>query len=186
MASPKGGKAPLDPSSVEAFSKDESSVNFLNHHKSLWENTQPLSNFAGKASDFDAIFFPGGHGPMFDLADDKVSQELTADFWEQGKVVAAVCHGPAALVNVKLGNGEWLLKGKRVSAFTNSEEEAMDMAKVMPFELETEIKNRTGAGGFEKEVDFKEKVVVDGKLITGQNPASALGVGKAIAEALGI
>ena len=124
---------------------------------------------------------------MLDLATDPTSQALVAELWAQGKVVAAVCHGPAALVNVKTGgDGAYLLEGKKVTAFSNSEEDAAGFASAMPFALETLANERTGGNGFEKAGDWQEKVVVDGRLITGQNPASALGVGKAIAEALGV
>jgi len=185
FASPKGGVAPLDPASVEAFAKDESSTNFHKNKKALWENTEKLENLAGKASDFDAIFYPGGHGPMFDLVSDKASQQLIADFYNQGKPVAAVCHGPAVLLHVTLPSGEPLVKGKEVTGFTNDEEEQFNYTKYMPFLLETELDKKSG-GKFVKAEPWAEKVVVEGNLITGQNPASAKGVGLALAKALGI
>jgi putative intracellular protease/amidase len=183
FASPKGGEAPLDPGSVEAF-QDSSSVNFHKNHKDLYSNTKTLSSLS--ASSFDAIFFPGGHGPMFDLATDSHAQKLTADLWSAGKVVAAVCHGPAGLVNVKLPDGKYLLEGRKATGFSNDEEEASGLKDAMPFLLETEMKKRMGEGKYEKAGNWQEKVVVDGRLITGQNPASGKGVGEEIAKALGV
>ncbi|KAI1412549.1 ThiJ/PfpI family protein [Hypoxylon sp. FL1857] len=186
IASPKGGVAPLDPNSLQPWIQDDSSsANFYNNKKALWENTAKISDFLGRADEFDAIFFPGGHGPMFDLATDKDSIALINEFWAKGKVTSAVCHGPAAFVNVKLPSGESLLKGRDVSAFTNAEEDAVGMSKYMPFKLEDKIKE--GGANFQKASEpWAPTVCVAGKLITGQNPASAKGVGEAIAKALGV
>ncbi|KAK3294330.1 class I glutamine amidotransferase-like protein [Chaetomium fimeti] len=181
LASPAGGPAPLDPSSVEAASDDAVSQGFLTERNALWEATEPLVSFLGRADEFAALFFPGGHGPMFDLAVDPTSQALVQEFAAKGKVVAAVCHGPAALVGV-----EGLLEGKAVTGFTNAEEEAVGLDAAMPFALEDRLVEVVGKGGrFEKAAEkWGEKVVVDGKLITGQNPASAKGVGEAIVRAV--
>lgn len=185
VASPSGGCAPVDPTSVEFSKADPVSLSFLDGQKSLWEKTSTLSSFLGKADQFDAIFFPGGHGPMYDLAIDPVSQQLVAEFWSKGRVVAALCHGPAALVNVKLPDGTFLLKGKAVTGFSNDEEDSAKLSEFMPFMLETKLQEASG-GKYEKAAQlYAEKVVVDGKLITGQNPASARGVGEAITKALG-
>ena len=185
IASPKGGLAPLDQNSVNMFKSDESSMRFLNEHKELWEKTRPLVNFAGRAADFDAIFYPGGHGPMFDLAEDHGSQQLAADFHDAGKVVAAVCHGPAALLDVRVAGGAPLLAGRRVTGFSNAEEDAGGYTDVMPFALETRLREVSGGGFVKADQDWAEKVVVDGRVITGQNPASARGVGEAIVKAIG-
>ena len=185
MASPKGGVAPLDPGSVKMFEKDESSVNFLNSQKKLWEQTTPLREFLGRADEFDALFFPGGHGPMFDLATDVDSNRLVREFWAAGKPVAAVCHGPAALANVTLEDGSRLVKGRTVTGFTNVEEDQVQLTGAMPFLLETAL-NDAGAKFVKADEPWGAKVVTDGKLITGQNPASAKGVGEAILAALGI
>lgn len=193
VASPKGGEAPLDPSSVEAFKEDASSVAFLNNKKSVWANTIPLRELAGDdataqatAKKYDALFYPGGHGPMYDLAFDKESHRLAAAFAAEGKVLSAVCHGPAALANVRLNNDEsqpYLVSGRRVNSFTDAEEKAAQLEGVVPFLLETRLKEV--GGNFEKAAElWGEKVVVDGKLITGQNPASAKGVGAAIVGAV--
>ncbi len=185
MASPAGGTAPLDPRSVEAFKGDASCVSFLQNHTAVWETTTELSSLAGQAADFDAVFFPGGHGPMFDLATDATSQALVADLAGRDRPVAAVCHGSAALVNVVLANGEPLLKGKTVTGFSNSEENAAGMSRYMPFMLETKLDEVTGGRYVKADKDWAEKVVVDGNVITGQNPASARGVGEAIVKAIG-
>lgn len=185
FASPTGGAAPLDPASVEMSAQDEVSQTFLKEQKDLWENTLPLASFLGKSGDFDAIFFPGGHGPMYDLAIDETSQKLIAEFWDAGKPVASVCHGPAALVNVKTSSGGYLIDGKKVTGFSNAEEDQMQLSEAMPFLLETAMKQR-GATYLKADEAWGEKVVVDGKLITGQNPASAKAVGEAIVKALGV
>lgn len=194
VASPKGGEAPLDPSSVEAFKEDPSSVEFLNTKKSVWSDTIKLDTIAGSpeaaaatAAKYDALFYPGGHGPMFDLAFDKQSHYLAAAFNKAGKVVSAVCHGPAAIVNVRENpddeSSAFIVKGKTVNGFTDDEERAVQLEKVVPFLLETRFKE-VGAN-FVKAADWQEKVVVDGNIITGQNPASASAVGAAIVKALG-
>ncbi|KAL1872035.1 hypothetical protein VTK73DRAFT_1703 [Phialemonium thermophilum] len=186
VASPAGGLAPLDPNSVEASKEDASSVSFLNTQKSLWEKTTKLDAIADKAADeYDALFFPGGHGPMFDLANDPTSQRVAAAFAAKGKPVAAVCHGPAALVGVKdPRTGEYLLKGKTVTGFSNDEEEAVGLTKAMPFLLESRLNEVSGGKYVKADKPWEAKVVVDGNVITGQNPASAKGVGEAIVKAL--
>lgn len=184
IASPKGGVAPLDPASVEMFKSDASSTDFLANHKAIWENTRPLSEFANAADTYDAIFVPGGHGPMYDLATDPTSIKLIASFAEKGKVVAAVCHGPAAFVNVKLSDGTHLLQGKEVTGFSNAEEDSVDLSQYMPFMLETKL-NEVSGGKYVKAADpWAEKVVVAGNVITGQNPASAHKIGEEVLKAL--
>lgn len=186
-ASPKGGKAPLDPSSVEMFKADESSASFLKSQTALWEKTEPISSFLGKTSEFAGLFFPGGHGPMFDLAVDKESIALINEFVAANKPVGAVCHGPAVFVNVTLPGGRHLLTGKEVTGFSNAEEEAVGLTKHVPFSLEDRIKE---AGAIYKKAPelWAPYVLVadDGKLITGQNPGSSKAVGEAFAKALGL
>jgi len=182
LVSPKGGDAPLDPSSIEMFKSDKVATDFL-EKKALWQNTAKLSEYVGRADEFDAVFVPGGHGPMYDLAVDPTSQKLIAEFASKGKVVSALCHGPAAFVNVRLPDGKHLLEGKTVTGFTNVEEEQVGLTKVVPFLLEDEMRKTSKA--FETAAEpWGEKVVVDGKLITGQNPASAKAVGEAILKAI--
>lgn len=183
VASPHGGAAPLDPSSVEVAKDDSVSVEFLHNSSALWEVTEKVSDFLGKADEFDAIFFPGGHGPMFDLPVDQDSQKLIAEFWEKQKVVSAVCHGPAALVNVKLANGQLLLKDREVTGFSNAEEDQVGLSQAVPFLLEDKLKE-AGTTYKKNAENWGVKVVVDGRLITGQNPASAHAVGEAIVKAV--
>ncbi|KAJ0131130.1 Glyoxalase 3 [Colletotrichum tanaceti] len=185
FASPKGGVAPLDQASVEMFSSDPSSKNFLENNKAVWEKTEPLSKFAGRASEFDALFYPGGHGPMYDLAFDADSHRLIADFVAQNKPVASVCHGPAAIVNAKTADGEYLVKGKTVTGFSNTEEDQAGYTAEMNFLLEERLK-QNGGNYVLADAPWGEKVVTDGLVITGQNPASAHAVGKAIVKALGL
>lgn len=131
---------------------------------------------------YSAILYVGGHGVMWDFPDNAAVHAITRSMYEKGEIVAAVCHGPAALVNIKLSDGSWLVQGKKVAAFTDAEEQEVGMANVVPFLLETELKNRGAL--HQAAANWQEKVVVDGNLITGQNPQSATGVGKAILAAL--
>ncbi|MBC7827605.1 MAG: type 1 glutamine amidotransferase domain-containing protein [Chitinophagaceae bacterium] len=171
LASPKGGQPPIDPKSAEPGSQTEATRRF-DKDKELQDelaNTIPLNDV--NSEDFDAIFYPGGHGPLWDLTSDPKSIQLIQDFWMAGKPVAAVCHAPAVLLKVMLQNGEPLLKGKRVTGFTNSEEEAVGLTEIVPFLLENELKNKGGV--YSKKADWASYVVTDGTLITGQNPASS-------------
>ncbi|KAI1277380.1 DJ-1/PfpI family protein [Xylaria sp. FL0933] len=186
-ASPKGGVAPLDPGSVEMSKEDASAQAFAREKKAVWEQTQPLSSFKGRADEFAALFYPGGHGPMFDLVDDADSIAVIEEFASKGKVVAAVCHGPVVLVNAKRKeDGKPLLADREATGFNNAEEDAVGMSQYMPFMLEDRIK-AVGAKYKKAEQPWGELVLVQdgGKLITGQNPASAKGVGEAILKAIG-
>jgi putative intracellular protease/amidase len=186
VASPNGGEAPLDPYSVEATKEDPICVKFLKSHESLWKNTVKLDMILGHAGDYEAIFFVGGHGPMFDLAENPTSHKLINEFYAKSKIISAVCHGPAALTHVKLPSGEYLLSNQPVTALSNSEEDAVGMTSAMPFSLEDKLNEATGGKFVKAKNDFEAKVVVarDGQLITGQNPASAAGVGQAIYDAI--
>jgi putative intracellular protease/amidase len=175
FVSPKGGKSPCDPASIEAFKDDEGCKKFFadDEAQKLVNETGKLSDV--KAADFDAVFYPGGHGPVVDLAFDEVSFKLINDFYASGKIVSAVCHAPAVFVNVKLPDGTPFIQGKKFAGFTNEEEEQAQGAALVPFLLETEL---TKQGGIHEKVDaWGVKVVVDdsGKstVLTGQNPASA-------------
>merc|ERR1711939_434157 len=164
--SPKGGKAPLDPSSVEASKDDQASQKFLKEEIAVTEKTEKLADHIGKSGDYDALFYVGGHGPMFDLAKDETSH---------------------ALAYVKLSDGSYLIKDAEVTGFSNTEEDTVQLSKYMPFMLEDALK-QNGGKYVKADQDWGEKVVVsgkDGKLITGQNPASAAAVGKAILKAIG-
>ncbi|KAF8462984.1 putative chaperone protein HSP31 [Kalaharituber pfeilii] len=174
VASPKGGEAPVDPSSVEAFAEDEQAQSFYREKKDLWTKTHKLDEFLGRANEFAAIFVVGGHGPMWDLRHNETSQKLISEFAEAGKIVSAVCHGSAALVNVKLANGESLVHGQSVTGFSDDEESAAQLTHAVPYLLESELA-KSGAK-YEKAPELwaaKVAVARNGKLITGQNPASA-------------
>ncbi|KAF3935875.1 hypothetical protein ABW20_dc0100750 [Dactylellina cionopaga] len=188
VASPRGGNAPLDPNSIEAFKTDEACTRFLNEKKHLWEKSEMLFKFMGKASQFDALFYVGGHGPMFDLVTDPASLEIIKQFYEKGKIVSAVCHGPAVFVNVTLANGEHLLHDQPVTGFSDFEEDAVGLLQAMPFSLETELSKKS-RGRYEKaDEPWGPKVVVGrgGRLITGQNPASAGPIARELLKQLGV
>ena len=178
FASIKGGVVPMDPGSYDLT--DSTNRKFIDDKilLSKLSRTTPLNQI--NADDYAGVFFPGGHGTVFDLPKSDALAELVANIFENDGIVAAVCHGPSALLNVKLRNGEHLVKGKHINSFTDDEEREVKLDKVVPFLLETELKKRGAL--FEKADIQKEKVVVDGKLVTGQNPESALGVGIAIAK----
>lgn len=171
LASPKGGQPPLDPKSdlpeyqtplTKRFRMDTAAQAELAVTKKLAEVF---------ADNFDAVFYPGGHGPMWDMPDNPISIALIEAFVAADKPVAAVCHAPVAFVNVRGRDGEYLVKGKRVTGFTNTEEEAMGLTKVVPFLLEDRLKERGGI--FSKTDNWIPYVQVDGNLVTGQNPASS-------------
>jgi putative intracellular protease/amidase len=186
VVSPKGGVAPLDQASVEMFKEDASATEFYKTKSALWEKTEKLSNYVGNTSQFDAIFYPGGHGPMFDLVTDKDSIALINEFVAAGKPVSAVCHGPVVFTNVELPNGKNILAGKEVTGFSNAEEDQAGMTQYMPFLLEDKMKE---VGGLYKAAEpWSEFAIVqdDGKFITGQNPASGKAVGEALAKAIGV
>ena len=170
FASPKGGPAPIDPQSLDAGNDVEVKA-FLEDKKAQdgLANTKKLSQVINQ--EFDGLFYPGGHGPMFDLAKDLDSQEICKKIWEQGKPVAALCHGPAAIANVKLSNGSFLVNGKKVTGFSNDEEEGVGLTNQVPFLLEDVLK--ANGGTYQKNGMWQPHVVVDGKLLTAQNPASA-------------
>lgn len=181
VASPSGGPAPLDPSSITAAKDDRISTDFLEKHSSLWTQTNALSTFLGKAADFSAVFFVGGHGPMFDLSRDPECARLVLDFAKHARVVSAVCHGPAALLHPDLKS---FLDGANVTGFSNSEENAVGLSDAVPFSLEDRLKEH--GAKYSKGDDWKEHVVVakGGLLITGQNPASAGGVARKVRDAV--
>ena len=182
IASPEGGQPPVDPKSekIEAqtvatkrFYKDAVTIEKVAHSHKLSEV---------KYSDYDAVFYPGGHGPLWDLANDKNSIKLIEDFYNHQKPIAFVCHSPAALIKVKAENGEALVKGKRVTGFSDSEEEIVGLTKVVPFLLEDELK-KLGAH-YSKGVDWGSYTQQDGLLITGQNPGSSEEVAKLLLKSL--
>jgi len=170
IASPLGGQPPIDPKSADPASATEDTKRF-DADKALQDklkHTLKLSTVDQK--DYDAVFYPGGHGPLWDLVEDKNSIALIESFYTHKKPVAFVCHAPAVLKNVKI-NGEYLVKGKKVTGFTNEEEEAVGLTKVVPFLLE-DVLTQNG-GKFSKIANWQPYAVEDGLLITGQNPASS-------------
>jgi putative intracellular protease/amidase len=171
LASPKGGQPPLDPKSDLPENQTEMTRRFRSDPAAQAQlaNTEKLA--AVSAEDFDAVFYPGGHGPMWDLPDNPASVALIEAFVKADKPVGTVCHAPVALVNVRGRDGEYLVKGKRVTGFSNSEEEAVGLTAVVPFLLEDRLKER--GGSYSKGPDWAPYVRVDGKLVTGQNPASS-------------
>ncbi|MGC1302060.1 MAG: type 1 glutamine amidotransferase domain-containing protein [Caulobacteraceae bacterium] len=171
LASPKGGKPPLDPKSNEPEFRTDLTLRFEADAAAEAQLASTVRLDSVSAADFDTVFYPGGHGPMWDLAEDPVSVRLLETFYNAGKPIALVCHAPGALRHVKLPNGEPLVKGKKVTGFTNSEEEAVQLTKVVPFLVEDELKAKGGI--FSKVADWQPYVVEDGLLITGQNPASS-------------
>jgi putative intracellular protease/amidase len=171
LASPKGGQPPLDPKSNEPNFQTELTHRFEADAAAKAQLAKTLRLDSVKASDFDTVFYPGGHGPMWDLAEDKNSIKLLESFIAAGKPVALVCHAPGVLRHVKTQSGDPLVKGKKVTGFTNTEEEAVGLTKVVPFLVEDELKALGGI--FSKTADWQPYVLTDGLLITGQNPASS-------------
>ena len=182
IASPKGGQPPIDPSSDTPENQTPAVIRFK-ADKSLQKilsETQLLSTVS--SDDYDAVFYPGGHGPVWDLTTDADSINLIAHFWKSKKPIAAVCHAPAVLLNVKDDAGNFLVAGKNITGFTNSEEAAVKLTDVVPFLLENELKNKGGV--YSKKDDWVSYVVKDGILITGQNPASSEAAAKELIEIL--
>jgi len=171
LASPKGGQPPLDPKSYLSENLTEQTKRFRTDSAAQAElaNTKKLADVS--AADFDAVFYPGGHGPMWDMPDNPTSIALIEAFVKADKPVGAVCHAPAALVNVRGKDGQYLVKGKRVTGFTNAEEKAVGLTEIVPFLLEDRLKER--AGLYSKGVNWAPYVQADCKLVTGQNPASS-------------
>lgn len=182
IASPKGGKPPVDPNSEadEALTDTTRRFEADAHAKEALASTKKLSDV--EMNEFDAIFYSGGHGPLFDLVNDHKSVALIKSAYEQDKVIGAVCHAPAVFKNVEIKPGQNLVGGREVTGFSNSEEEAAGLTKVVPFLLEDMLKENTAT--YSKGEDWAPHIVVDGKLITGQNPASSEGTAKAVMQAL--
>lgn len=189
IASPLGGKIPLDPESLIIsqladavglggdLSKRYEDRNFMNR----LNNTLKISDT--NASNYDAIYLTGGHGVMFDFPGNAALVALMAQFYDSGKIVSAVCHGPCGLLEVKLSDGEYLVTGKSITGFSWKEEKLAKRDQAVPFNLEEELEKR-GAKYSAASLPFASHVVEDGQLITGQNPKSAKGVGKAVVKKL--
>jgi putative intracellular protease/amidase len=182
LASPKGGHPPLDPKSDEADAQTAATRRFRQDKEAqdLMGNTVLLSSVSYE--DFDAVFYPGGHGPLWDLSEDADSVTLIQSMYAAGKPVALVCHAPAALRYTKRHDGRPLVEGKQVTGFSNSEEEAVQLAKVVPFLLEDALKKNGGV--YSKGPDWSSYVRIEGNLVTGQNPASSEEAARAVLELL--
>jgi putative intracellular protease/amidase len=178
FVSPKGGNAPVDGFNLE----DPINKKFWNNelYRNKIQNTMKPGEV--NANEYSAILYAGGHGTMWDFADNADLATIAAKIYENNGVVSAVCHGPAGLVNIKLSIGNYLIDGKKINAFTNEEEIAVKMENVVPFMLETTLIKRGAI--FEKSGLWQKHVTVDHRIITGQNPASAQGVGEATLEEL--
>jgi putative intracellular protease/amidase len=183
LASPLGGQPPIDPKSDDAASQTEATLRFKTDTsaQALLASTLKLKDVS--AADFDAVFYPGGHGPLWDLAEDATSIALIETMLKAGKPVAAVCHAPAVLRHPKGMNGQSVVKGKKVTGFTNTEEEAAGLTAIVPFLVEDMLTQNGGI--YSKAADWHPHVEIDGLLITGQNPASSEPVAKALLATLG-
>jgi putative intracellular protease/amidase len=172
LASPSGGQAPIDPKSELDDFQTPATVKYYAdaETQALIANTNVLAEM--NAEDFDAVFYPGGHGPLWDLASNDNSIELIESFLKANKTVATVCHATAALLNVKDSAGEYAVKGKAISGFTNSEEAAVELTDIVPFLIEDELIKR--GADYQKTDDWHAFAVQDGLFITGQNPASSV------------
>ncbi len=171
LASPAGGKPPIDPTSEQEENQTEATKRFYNDEalQDKLSKTKKLSEL--NADDYDAVFYPGGHGPLWDLSQDRDSARLLQQFFESGKPTGLVCHAPAALKEVKTSSGDYLVKGRKVTGFTNGEEQDAGLSEVVPFLVEDMLKER--GGEYSKGDKWSDHVVRDGNLLTGQNPASS-------------
>ena len=181
LASPKGGQPPIDPKSDLPENQTDAMARFKQDETARKALSQTVKLADMRSADFDTIFYVGGHGPMWDLVDNPESIKLIESFYNSGKPVAAVCHAPGVL-HKAMYQGAPLVKGKRVTGFANSEEEAVHLTEVVPFLVEDELKRLGGI--YEKAPDWQSFSIVDGRLITGQNPASSTAAAKDLLKLL--
>ncbi|AVS64777.1 type 1 glutamine amidotransferase domain-containing protein [Paracidovorax avenae] len=183
LASPQGGQPPLDPKSDDERAQTDATRRFKADAEAQRQlaTTVPLASV--RAGDFDAVFYPGGHGPLWDLAEDAQSIALIEKTFAAKKPLALVCHAPGVLRHAKAPGGEPLVKGRKVTGFTNSEEEGVQLTQVVPFLVEDMLK--ANGGLYEKGADWAPFVLTDGMLVTGQNPASSEPAAKALLQLLG-
>ncbi len=182
LASPKGGQPPVDPRSEEPNAQTPATIRFKQDKKAVTALAQTIMISRVSADDYDAVFYPGGHGPLWDLAEDPNSINLIDAIYAAGKIVAAVCHGPAVFRHTKAPDGSPLVKGKSVTGFSNAEEAAVGLTDVVPFLVEDMLKENGGI--YSKAANWQPHVVVYGNLITGQNPASAEDGAKTVLQQL--
>jgi putative intracellular protease/amidase len=181
LASPKGGQPPLDPKSDDPDSQTDATRRFKSDKDAQAALASTIKLSSVSSAGYDAVFYPGGHGPLWDLAEDSQSIALIEAMYADGKVVAAVCHAPGVLRHTKAPDGSPLVQDKAVTGFANSEEEAVGLTKVVPFLVEDMLKKN--GGKYSKGPDWQSHVLVAGNLITGQNPASSEAVAKALLAA---
>lgn len=182
LASPKGGQPPLDPKSDDADAQTEDTRRFKADAEAQAALAATVVLSSVKAEDFDAVFYPGGHGPLWDLANDPASIALIEAFAKAGKPTGLVCHAPGVLKSVNGPDGQPLVNGRKVTGFTNSEEEAVGLTAVVPFLVENVLS--ANGGDYSRGPDWGSHVVVDGKLVTGQNPASSRDAAEALLQLL--
>lgn len=182
LASPLGGQPPLDPKSDEPEAQTDATQRFRNdtQAQAVLASTQRLAEIT--AGSFDAVFFPGGHGPLWDLAENGYVMALIKDFYSSGKIVSAVCHAPAVFRHVKTAEGAYLVRDREVTGFSNAEEAAVGLTDVVPFLVEDMLRDH--GARYTCGDDWQPHVVVDGNLITGQNPASSVGAADAVIRQL--
>jgi putative intracellular protease/amidase len=182
LASPKGGQPPIDPNSETEGALTDSTRRFSedDQARQALASTKKLADV--NIHEFDAVFYPGGHGPLWDLADDADSIKLLEEANKAEKVIGAVCHAPAIFRRPESPNGDYFVRGRTVTGFTNSEEDAVGLTSVVPFLVEDMLKEN--GGNYSRGDDWAPHIVVDGNLITGQNPASSEGAAKAVLQAL--
>ncbi|WP_027351729.1 type 1 glutamine amidotransferase domain-containing protein [Halotalea alkalilenta] len=183
LVSPLGGQPPLDPKSDEPEAQTEATERFRNdpQAQAALADTGKLADV--READFDAVFYPGGHGPLWDLAEDPASIALIEAFDRAGKPHGLVCHAPGALRRVRAADGQPLIKGRKVTGFSNTEEAAVQLTDVVPFLIEDEFQRLGGL--YQAGPDWQPHIITDGRLVTGQNPASSEAVAKALLEQLG-
>ena len=182
IASPAGGQPPVDPKSEAAEAQTPATKRFYKDKEVIDKVANSIKLIDVNPVDYDAVFYPGGHGPLWDLANDSTSIKLIEDFYNTQKPVAFVCHAPAALIKVKAENGYPLVKGKKLTGFSDTEEEAVGLTKVVPFLLEDELKKLEAH--YSKGADWGSYTQHDGLLITGQNPASSEAVAQLLLKIL--
>lgn len=182
LATPKGGQPPIDPKSNEPDFQTPATVRFNEDKETQGVLSKTVKLESVNQADYDAVFYPGGHGPLWDLAEDKHSIALIEDFQKNNKIVAAVCHAPAIFKHTKNADGTPLVNGKKVTGFTNGEEEAVQLTSIVPFLVEDMLISNGGI--YSKKDDWNPYAVEDGLLITGQNPASSELVAELLLEKL--
>lgn len=183
LASPHGGQPPLDPKSDDADAQTDATRRFKSDDEAQKQLARTVELSGMKVDDFDAVFYPGGHGPLWDLAEDVQSIALIEKTFAAGKPLALVCHAPGVLRHTKAPDGTPLVKGKKVTGFTNTEEDAVQLTQIVPFLVEDMLK--ANGGEYSKAADWAPYVLIDGMLVTGQNPASSEKAAHALLQLLG-